>query len=863
MKRDTRWFLIIVIGLLLLIAPSAARFILYSSAPTTYTPPAIPTAAIAATPIPTMTAMAVAKLPAAPELPVKRGPVVVDLAHYSAINRDRFQPLASALAAQGVDLRFWLPTVALSSVKSFTEFPDQSEALQRILADASALVVVSPFFLYSDKEVQVVERFLADGGRLLVISDPDIESDAARDTNSLAAPFNVVFNEDYLYDTIDNDANYIHFFQAGFFDQAAYLAGSRIGFYGGRSIDGAVTPQVRSAATTLSSLRIGQSEFTTVAIGGVHATNTVGRVLALSDFDVLTDPYVTRFDNRRILDFVVGFLAGGERNQTIADFPAFFGKHVALIVESSEPVGAQAVSKAAEIQRALELSGRSLMLGATSWLTDSAAANEADLLYVARYVDADRSTTLLNDAGFTLEERVITPTLPTAGAAPAVTTPTPTAPPPIAPTESSPTPEEATPLPELPPLTPAPDLPAPTPAPENTPLTLLKAPIISDGRNAFALQAPTPTPPDQAPPAETPTSVEEPTAALAGEDESEDESAPTEEPLPKDIVQPTATAESQPTPTVQIYLVRNDGVQLLADETQLFIQRSEAGGRKTVAVLGANDAALNAGLTRLLNRDFTGCLIQDELVVCPFTAGASPSTQTTPPQNAAVAPQRENDDTTKSEDAARIMIVDNNRDAGEDEIGEAELYAALLARAGYPAELWSTRADGYPTPDDLRKFGWVIWSDAAYEQSGVRGDALQVIGGLINNGGKVTISSRMPFFNVSGEPASPIVDVVVADEALALVVGLPTDPIVLPEGLPAVVPLARTAGEGADAVVAMRRGPASEAADAPVLTLFTDSVANEPKGAKLLLFTLSLTWLPDDIAAQLVKNMAQVMLEGS
>lgn len=862
MKRDTRWFLIIVIGLLLLIAPSAVRFLLYSSAPTAYTPPAIPTAAIAATPIPTMTAVAVAESPVAPAPPVKRGPVVVDLAHYSAINRDRFQPLASALAAQGVDLRFWLPTVALSSVKSFTEFPDQSEALQRILADASALVVVSPFFLYSDKEVQVVERFLADGGRLLVISDPDIESDAARDTNSLAAPFNVVFNEDYLYDTIDNDANYIHFFQAGFFDQAADLAGSRIGFYGGRSIDGAVTPQVRSAATTLSSLRIGQSEFTTVALGGVHATNTVGRVLALSDFDVLTDPYVTRFDNRRMLDFVAGFLAGGERNQTIADFPAFLGKQVALIVESREPVGAQAVSKAAEIQRALELSGRSLTLGATSWLTDS-AANEADLLYVAQYVDADRSTTLLNDAGFVLEERVITPTLPTAAAAPAVTTPTPTAPPPIAPPESSPTPEETTPLPELPPVTPAPDLSAPTPASENTPLTLLKSPVVSDGRDAFAMQAPTPTPPGQTPSVETPTPVEEPTAAQAGEGESEDEPTLTEEPLPEDTVQPTASAEPQPTPTTQVYLVRNDGVQLLADETQLFIQRSEAGGRKIVAVLGASDAALNAGLTRLLNRDFTGCLIQDELVVCPFTAGASSSTQATTTQNAAVAPQNENSDTAKSDDAARIMIVDNNRDAGEDEIGEAELYAALLARAGYSAELWSTRAEGYPAPDDLRKFGWVIWSDAAYEQSSVRGDALQVIGGLINNGGKVTISSRMPFFSVSGEPASPIVDVVVADELPALVVGLPTEPIVLPENLPAVVPLARNPGEGADAVVAMRRGPASEAADAPVLTLFTDSAANEPKGAKLLLFTLALTWLPDDVAAQLVKNMAQVMLEGS
>lgn len=875
MKRDTRWFVIIVAGMLLLIAPSAFTYFFNSASLATYTPPTIPTAAVAATPVPTATSIAVAVVTAAPDLPVKRGPVVVDLAHYSAIDRDRFQPLASALAAQGVDLRFWLPTVALSSVKSFAEFPDQSDALRRTLADASALVVISPFFLYSDKEVQAVERFLADGGRLLVISDPDVESDAARDTNSLAAAFNVVFNEDYLYDTIDNDANYTHFFQAGFFDRAEALAGSRISFYGGRSIDGAVTPQVRSASTTLSSLRVGQSEFTTVALGGLHATDTYGRVLALSDFDVLTDPYVARHDNRRMLEFVVDFLAGGERNQTIADFPAFLGRQVALIVESSEPVGAQAVTKAAEIQRTLELSGRSLQLGATSWLTDSAVANAADLLYVARYVDADRSTTLLRDAGFVLEERVITPTLPAAVATPAIAAPTPTTPTSPMPPEGSPTQETATPLPELPLVTPAPDLSQPSPAPEDTPSTLLESSLA--WLNELLQQTSTPaapgqTPPMQTPPmqteAPTPTPTEEPVAAPEASpaiaNEPDDEPTPAKATPPAGDVQVAAPAGAEPTPTTQVYLVRNDGVQLLADETQLFIQRSEVEGRKITAVLAASDDALNAGLTRLLNRDFAGCLIQDALVVCPFTGGLTSPAQATPgPQSTANTRPNAADDAAKSEDAAPILIVDNNLNANEDEIGEAELYAALLARAGYVAELWSTRTAGYPAPSDLRKFNWVIWSDAAYEQSGVRGDALQVIGSLINNGGKITISSRMPFFSVSGEPASSIVDVVIAEELPALVAGLPTEPIVLPEGLPAIVPLTRSPGEGADAATAMRRGPASEAADAPVLILFTDSGANEPKGAKLLLFTLSLTWLPDDVAAQLVENMAQVMLKGS
>ncbi|MBO9392743.1 hypothetical protein [Caldilinea sp.] len=851
MRRSIFWLLTFIVGLLLLIGPIAWRYTWSRPPADSYTPPEIPTAAIAATPIPTSTPAPVPVAGELPEMPVKRGPVVVDLAHYSAIRRDRFQPLAGALAERGVDLRFWLPTVPLESVRSFTEFPDQSEALQKILADASALVVVSPFFLYSEKEVQVVERFLADGGRLLVISDPDIESDAARDTNSLATAFNIVFHEDYLYDTVDNDANYIFFFQGDYFDQAAGLRGSRIAFYGGRSIDGAMTPQVRSASTTLSSLRIGQSHFTTAAIGGTVATNTAGRVLALSDFDVLTDPYVTRHDNRRMLEFVADFLAGGVRIQTIADFPAFFGKTVALVVDSSDPVGAQAIAKAAELQRLLELSGRSLQLGATRWLTDS-TASDADLLYVARYEDASRSTTLLADIGFILEERIVTPTVRAPAVVPTVTaTPAQTPSPALPPEDkTSPTPEGT---PELPPLTPAPDVP-PTPTPISTPLTLTAAlvtpgPDIGEVTGNALVQAP----------AETPSPTEEPPASPGSQAGAEPTASPEATSQPSEAQStPEATPSPEPTPTTQLFLVRNDGIQLLAEETQLFIQRIEQDSRKVVAVLGANADAVEAGLTRLMNRDFSGCLIQTELVICPYQAKAGATPSAAPAGGGAARPAPTA--TASADEGGDVLIVDDDRNAGEGERGEAELYAALLSRAGYAVTLWSTRERGYPMSNTLLSFRWVIWSDALYERSGVRGEALQSIGIIINSGGKVTISSRMPFFGVGAEPPSPIADVVIDPAAPDLIQGLPSDPIPLPEGLPPVIPLTRNPEQTTNATIALRRGPASAAAEAPVMMLFTDANADEPKGARLLIFGMSIAWLPDDVAEQLVQNMARVML---
>ena len=84
------------------------------------------------------------------------------------------------------------------------------------------------------------------------------------------------------------------------------------------------------------------------------------------------------------------------------------------------------------------------------------------------------------------------------------------------------------------------------------------------------------------------------------------------------LTEPVAMAATA-TPEVILYLERKDGIRLVADETQLFIQRPYHGDQKILAILGNSEAAINSGVTRLLNRDLAGCLAQEELIICPYS----------------------------------------------------------------------------------------------------------------------------------------------------------------------------------------------------------------------------------------------------
>lgn len=810
--------IVVAVGLVLLLAPWFVRTVVWGYNNRPYPVGQVPLTSVAATPVPTATAMPLVADSLFASQDMRPGPVIVDMAHGNRLNRSRFEPLAAALARRGLGMRFWISDVDILSLTSYLNFPDQSEDLADLLDGASALVVASPFFLWSPAEIALVERFVADGGHLLLISDPDVEGDLAQDINNLGEPFGLVFNDDYLYDTTDNDGNFTFIFLGEYLDQATRLVGKRIALYGARSISGDVTPQVRSAATTLSSVRAGVTSFTTIAIAGLASRGTAGRVLALGDFDVLTTPYVERHQNLQLVEYVAAFLSAAERRDTVTDFPAYLGKRVALIFGNAEAVDAKILLEGSRVQAALEASGRELALAGTSLLTETLAPGtntlDFDLFVLADFGMIDEQTTLLRRLGFRRVEV---------------------------------TPEPA--------ATPTPDGVTPTPLPEDGPAA---AAVVRRSE-----RRPTDAPPLAGVPLVAGPSADAPTVDANQEITGALEITAT---TPAATATPvTATPEATPTPAPQpiIYLETNDGLRLLARQTVIIAQVQLPDQHRLVAVLGNDNGGIRAGVDRLLGGDYDGCVKGADLVVCSYEGAPEPSASaaadTATPSPAAPAGIPTPTPAAADEPSASILIVDDNDMANPNDASEADTYLTALAQAGFQPALWATLSQGTPTITELSKYKWVIWSSGGYENGGPGLADLDAMLAYINSGGWLTISSRRPFFGMSTDDPSSIVDIVVDDDLPALVAGLPSETIILPNGLPPVTPLETNGGPDSPQV-ALRRGPDSGSPDAPLLFLATDEGDPESTGARLMILGMALTWLPDGYDQQLVKNMAAVML---
>ncbi len=908
-----RRFVILVLGLLLLAAPTLVRenYWQYNDRP--YTPPTVPDLAVAATPVPTPTAVPLAEVAFEAVGELRAGPVVVDLAHSNFLDPSGMQPLADALADQGIGLRYWLSTIDPLTVNSYLEYPDQSTELAAQLADASALIVISPFFLWTAQEIAVAEQFVTRGGRLLLISDPDIMGDYAAATNMIGEPFGVVFNEDYLYDTALNDGNFTYFFQESLLlptenteTSSAPLTDSTIAFYGGRSLSGDLRPLLQSVETTLSSLRVGRSGFTTAAIAGLAERGTAGRVLALSDFDVLTEPYRQRHDNQRMVEYVAGFLSADERINRVVDFPHYLGKEVALAFGASDAINAELILQGAQLQQRLEQSGRTLFLTDSSTLTGTLSINSADgtllsdsadgtipsdsadgtipsdsasgetdpvataapdsaaatdLIYLAAYTTALSQTTVLDELGIELYTEVVTKSVPVA---------TPTvrvdAMPPAPQGEGTEQPADRTPGVETGDV--GDTLPAPaTPPP---PLTGT-VPITALQRVAQV---------DETPPVTTTdlitgsASITDSIAVTSSVGITEGANGESETPTPSvtRAITPsatlTATAAVEERTFITTYLRTAGGLTFLADETVLVVRQPQAGDRLLLAVLATNSRGLDAGVNRLLENDFSGCVIGEVLTFCALngTGDATSTAGTTAEPLAEEAPPAEQDEEAPIEPGnepprgvdAPVLLIDDNGAAAADELSEADTYLQRLLAAGYQVDLWSVGDQGDPTVDDLLAYGWVIWSNGGYAAGAIDNDDLDTIFTFISESGRLTISSRTPLPGL--EATSAIRDLVVApDAAPPLIEGLPAEPVVLTGAEMSSAVLNALAEEDPATEVVLRRGPASEDSEAPALVVLADPAMGDSE-ARLMIAAFSVDWLPDAEQATLIDNMATWML---
>lgn len=833
MRVWTTRLILAALALILLLSPLFVRAVIWGVNSRPYAVGQVPITSVAATPVPTETPEPLVADSMLLDTPLRPGPVVVDLAHGNRLTRSQFEPLASALARRGVGTRFWLSTVDLMALNNYLDYPDQSADLGPLLEDATALVVVSPFFLWTREEIALVERFVADGGHLLMISDPDVIGDLAQDINTLGEPFGVVFNDDYLYDTSANDGNYTFIFPDDFVGEAERLTSRHIAFYGARSIGGEITPLLRTAFTTLSSIRTGLTNFTTMALGGLESRGTRGRVLALSDFDVLTNSYVERHDNHELVEFVAGFLAAAERKDTITDFPGYLGKEVALIFGNAQAVDAKILLEGARLQRSLEMTGRSLNLAGSTLLTTTMNAGavepEVDLIVLAEYAMIDEQTDLLQQLGFTRIE--VTPT-PEATMTATVTS-----------TDNIPLPPAVTPIP-----------------PDGTSDEGEDTSEANAVKDVLAVSAAEVSVTEQI----TPSAPVTATKSLTGTATPEVTGTP-ETPTPI----PTPSATPTPTQAPTVYLEKADGLRLVARQTVIIAQLSLGAHHRLVAVLGHDNAGIQNGVERLLSGDYTGCLTGEDQVVCSFEGSPEPTPESVPAQATVVspasppAPESPGDIPTPAPagpqvDAA-ILIVDDNDTANPNDGSEADTYLMALTQLGYMPTLWTTADQGVPPAEELENYRWVIWSSGNYENGGPSVNDLDVLLNYINTGGWLTISSRRPFFAMSTEDPSPIVDVTVVGDVPDLVTGLPSEIIELENGHPPVTPL--EINDDLDGpLVALRRGPDSGSPDAPLLFVASDEGTPDATGARLMILGMALTWLPDGLDIRLAQNMAEVML---
>ncbi len=324
------------------------------------------------------------------------GVVLLDLAHENRVQMAELSVLQARLAARGQRLE------PLSAV----------EELADSLRYARALIVVSPGTAWQADEMEQVVKFVEKGGRLLLITDPSryevfydewgmfsaLDADVAH-INDLAARFGLVFQADYLYNTVQNEGNYRHIRFTDFSAHPLTEGLEQVVLLGAHSIISQEEGLVWTAGDTRSSSneRVGALTGAAVAAGG--------RVLAVGDLSFLLEPYNTLYDNDRFIANIADMLAGGERRYELEDFPFFFEEEVDLVFSGDPLLTEDLLAPASSLQDSMEEQGLSAAVRADE-------DQDRDTVLLGLYTDTSEIDPYLSALGVTL---VMTPSADTGG----------------------------------------------------------------------------------------------------------------------------------------------------------------------------------------------------------------------------------------------------------------------------------------------------------------------------------------------------------------------------------------------------------------------------------------------------------------
>ncbi len=326
------------------------------------------------------------------EISENRGTVLVDLAHENRVQMAELNVLQARLAARG------------SRLQPVFDSDDLSMQLQH----AQSLVIISPAVDWTPDEIQWVERFVDKGGRLLLVTDPSrfgviydeewgyyigLDSDVPH-INDLASRFGLVFEDDYLYNTTENEGNFRNIILTDLAEDALTDGLEQLVFFAAHSISSQEPVLLTASGETRSSTSERAEDLTV----GLLAAD--GAVLALGDLTFMTEPNNAVRDNDQFLANIADFLSSAQRNYDLSDFPYFFGDEVQLVYAGAPLLNGDLVEDASALQARLEEVGKTLTLEATE---DEAS----DTLFLGLYEQAEEVEPYLAAAQVTL---IFTPT---------------------------------------------------------------------------------------------------------------------------------------------------------------------------------------------------------------------------------------------------------------------------------------------------------------------------------------------------------------------------------------------------------------------------------------------------------------------
>lgn len=321
---------------------------------------------------------------------VEPGVILLDQAHDNRFTLNELNLLQARLAARGQRL----------------EVLKEAGDLAARLRYARALVVISPGQDWQADEIQQVQEFVDKGGRLLLVTDPtrfSIEFDDP-DTpildpdvphiNDLAARFGLIFQPDYLYNTVVHEGNFRNIRLTDFARHELTAGLNQVVFYAAHSIISEEMALITADGETRSSSSERAGRLAVAVLAADEA------VLALGDLTFMTEPYNAVYDNDRLIAHVADFLSGAQRRYELADFPLFFADQVDLVYSGDPLLDSDLLPAGSSLQTLLADLGKRLTVREQEEIAH-------DTLFLGLYEEAAEVQPYLTAAEVTL---LITPT---------------------------------------------------------------------------------------------------------------------------------------------------------------------------------------------------------------------------------------------------------------------------------------------------------------------------------------------------------------------------------------------------------------------------------------------------------------------